>query len=155
MQLKVENSVNICVVDEVKCVHEARYKNWPCFFFFLHYCIYSLCSHYKTFFKAIKILNWKKKKEKRFFSKNSGITLLWLFLQGRWKRGAFEIMWEETKQKFLVALKHSEEIECSVCLDNVLSKPTTPKRKLAVLPKCGPSIVHIMYQELVSWFPNL
>jgi hypothetical protein len=25
--LKVENSVNICVVDEVKCVHEARYKN--------------------------------------------------------------------------------------------------------------------------------
>ena len=29
MQLKVENSVNIYVVDEVKCVHEARYKNWP------------------------------------------------------------------------------------------------------------------------------
>lgn len=34
MQLKVENSVNICVVDEVKRVDEARSKNWPCFFFF-------------------------------------------------------------------------------------------------------------------------
>ena len=80
--------------------------------------------------------------------------MLWLFLQGRWKRGAFEIMWEETKQNFLVALKHSEEIECSVCLDNVLSKPTTPKRRLAVLPKCGPSIVHIMYRNWCHGSPT-
>jgi hypothetical protein len=54
-----------------------------------------------------------------------------------------------------VALKHSEEIECSVCMDGVISKPTTPERRIAVLPECGSSIVHILYQELMSWFSNL
>jgi hypothetical protein len=40
-------------------------------------------------------------------------------------------------------------------MDGVLSKPTAPERRIAVLPECGSSIVHILYQELASWFPNL
>jgi E3 ubiquitin-protein ligase makorin len=43
----------------------------------------------------------------------------------------------EKNQKFLVAVKRSEEIECSVCLDRVLSKPTAAERKFAVLPECN------------------
>lgn len=42
----------------------------------------------------------------------------------------------EQNQKHLEALKRSEEIECSVCLDRVLSKPTPAERKFAVLPEC-------------------
>ena len=42
----------------------------------------------------------------------------------------------EKKQKNLDLLKYSQEIECSVCLDRVLSKPTAAERKFAVLPEC-------------------
>jgi len=36
-----------------------------------------------------------------------------------------------------VALKRSEEIDGSVCMDGVLSKPTAPERRIAVLPQWG------------------
>ncbi|OVA07008.1 zinc finger protein [Macleaya cordata] len=42
----------------------------------------------------------------------------------------------ERKQKHLEALKHSQEIECSVCLDRVLSKPTAAERKFGLLSEC-------------------
>lgn len=38
--------------------------------------------------------------------------------------------------KYLEALKHSQEIECSVCFDRVLSKPTTAERKFGLLSEC-------------------
>ena len=39
-------------------------------------------------------------------------------------------------QKHIEALKHSQEIECSVCLDRVLSKPTAAERKFGLLSEC-------------------
>ncbi|KAF5469716.1 hypothetical protein F2P56_010284, partial [Juglans regia] len=42
----------------------------------------------------------------------------------------------EKKQKQLDALKHSQEIECSVCLERVLSKPTAAERKFGLLSEC-------------------
>ncbi|KAF3437298.1 hypothetical protein FNV43_RR20051 [Rhamnella rubrinervis] len=42
----------------------------------------------------------------------------------------------EKKQKNLEALKHSQEIECSVCLERVLSKPTAAERKFGLLSEC-------------------
>lgn len=42
----------------------------------------------------------------------------------------------QKKQKHLEALKHSQEIECSVCLDRVLSKPTAAERKFGLLSEC-------------------
>lgn len=42
----------------------------------------------------------------------------------------------EKKQKNLEALKHSQEIECSVCLERVLSKPTAGERKFGLLSEC-------------------
>uniref|UniRef100_A0A5B7BPJ2 Putative zinc finger CCCH domain-containing protein 69 isoform X1 n=1 Tax=Davidia involucrata TaxID=16924 RepID=A0A5B7BPJ2_DAVIN len=42
----------------------------------------------------------------------------------------------EKKQKHLEALKHSQEIECSVCLERVLSKPTASERKFGLLSEC-------------------
>ncbi|KAK6933787.1 Zinc-finger CCCH domain [Dillenia turbinata] len=42
----------------------------------------------------------------------------------------------EVKQKHLEALKHSQEIECSVCLERVLSKPTAAERKFGLLSEC-------------------
>ncbi|XP_030476330.1 putative RING-type E3 ubiquitin transferase C3H69 isoform X1 [Syzygium oleosum] len=42
----------------------------------------------------------------------------------------------EKKQKQLEALKLSQEIECSVCLDRVLSKPTAAERKFGILSEC-------------------
>lgn len=42
----------------------------------------------------------------------------------------------EKKQKNLDALKHSQEIECSVCLERVLSKPTAAERKFGLLSEC-------------------
>uniref|UniRef100_A0A2P2JLE3 Makorin-1 n=1 Tax=Rhizophora mucronata TaxID=61149 RepID=A0A2P2JLE3_RHIMU len=42
----------------------------------------------------------------------------------------------EKKQKHLEALKRSQEIECSVCLDRVLSKPTAAERKFGLLSEC-------------------
>ncbi|KAF7085589.1 hypothetical protein CFC21_089000 [Triticum aestivum] len=38
--------------------------------------------------------------------------------------------------KRLEALKKSEEIECSVCLDRVLSKPTAAEKRFGLLPEC-------------------
>ncbi|KAG8650112.1 hypothetical protein MANES_07G005000v8 [Manihot esculenta] len=40
------------------------------------------------------------------------------------------------KQKHLEVLKHSQEIECCVCLDRVLSKPTAAERKFGLLSEC-------------------
>ncbi|WCJ18954.1 E3 ubiquitin-protein ligase makorin [Euphorbia peplus] len=40
------------------------------------------------------------------------------------------------KQKNLEALKQSQEIECCVCLDRVLSKPTAAERKFGLLSEC-------------------
>lgn len=40
------------------------------------------------------------------------------------------------KQKHLEALKCSQEIECSVCLERVLSKPTAAERKFGLLSEC-------------------
>ncbi|XP_071690046.1 putative RING-type E3 ubiquitin transferase C3H69 isoform X2 [Rutidosis leptorrhynchoides] len=42
----------------------------------------------------------------------------------------------EKKHKHLEALKHSQEIECSVCLERVLSKPTAAERKFGLLSEC-------------------
>lgn len=42
----------------------------------------------------------------------------------------------ERKQKQLEALRRSQEIECSVCLDRVLSKPTATERKFGLLSEC-------------------
>lgn len=42
----------------------------------------------------------------------------------------------EKKHKNLEALKHSQEIECSVCLERVLSKPTAAERKFGLLSEC-------------------
>ncbi|XP_010558901.1 PREDICTED: E3 ubiquitin-protein ligase makorin-like, partial [Tarenaya hassleriana] len=42
----------------------------------------------------------------------------------------------EKKQKHVEALKHSQDIECSVCLDRVLSKPTPAERKFGLLTEC-------------------
>ncbi|KAK4488626.1 hypothetical protein RD792_004395 [Penstemon davidsonii] len=42
----------------------------------------------------------------------------------------------EKRQKHLVALRHSQEIECSVCLECVLSKPTPAERKFGILSEC-------------------
>lgn len=42
----------------------------------------------------------------------------------------------ERKKKQLDALKYSQEIECSVCLDRVLLKPTAAERKFGLLSEC-------------------
>ncbi|KAI3739986.1 hypothetical protein L2E82_30401 [Cichorium intybus] len=42
----------------------------------------------------------------------------------------------EKKHKHLEALKHSQEIECSVCLERVLSKATPAERKFGLLSEC-------------------
>ncbi|GAV72756.1 zf-CCCH domain-containing protein/zf-RING_2 domain-containing protein [Cephalotus follicularis] len=42
----------------------------------------------------------------------------------------------EKKQNHIEALKCSQEIECSVCLDRVLSKPTAAERKFGLLSEC-------------------
>ncbi|KAH9311863.1 hypothetical protein KI387_026898, partial [Taxus chinensis] len=42
----------------------------------------------------------------------------------------------QRNQKRLEALRHSQEIECSVCLDRVLSKPTPAERKFGILSEC-------------------
>ncbi|KAL5719706.1 RING-type E3 ubiquitin transferase [Ranunculus cassubicifolius] len=42
----------------------------------------------------------------------------------------------ERKKRQLDALKHSQDIECSVCLDRVLSKPTAAERKFGLLSEC-------------------
>ncbi|PUZ61136.1 hypothetical protein GQ55_4G250100 [Panicum hallii var. hallii] len=42
----------------------------------------------------------------------------------------------EKNHKRLEALKRSQEIECSVCLDRVLSKPTAAERKFGLLSEC-------------------
>lgn len=42
----------------------------------------------------------------------------------------------ERRQKHLDSLKHSQDIECSVCLERVLSKPTSTERKFGLLSEC-------------------
>ncbi|KAJ7982201.1 Zinc finger CCCH domain-containing protein 69 [Quillaja saponaria] len=42
----------------------------------------------------------------------------------------------EKKQKHLEALKRSQEIECSVCMEHVLSKSTAAERRFGVLSEC-------------------
>lgn len=42
----------------------------------------------------------------------------------------------EKKQKHIEALKQSQDIECSVCLDRILSKPTPGERKFGLLTEC-------------------
>ncbi|KAL6565693.1 hypothetical protein OROHE_004748 [Orobanche hederae] len=42
----------------------------------------------------------------------------------------------EKRQKHLQALRHSQEIECSVCLESVLSKTTAAERKFGILSEC-------------------
>ncbi|XP_068643514.1 E3 ubiquitin-protein ligase makorin-like [Aristolochia californica] len=43
----------------------------------------------------------------------------------------------QRNNKRLEALKRSQEIECSVCLDHVLSKPTAAERKFGILSECN------------------
>ncbi|KAL8160653.1 hypothetical protein V2J09_002190 [Rumex salicifolius] len=43
----------------------------------------------------------------------------------------------EKRQKHLNALKQSQDIECSVCLERVLSKPTASERKFGLLSECN------------------
>ncbi|KAK4415548.1 putative RING-type E3 ubiquitin transferase C3H69 [Sesamum alatum] len=43
----------------------------------------------------------------------------------------------DKRQKHLEALKRSQEIECSVCLERVLSKPTAAERKFGILSECN------------------
>lgn len=42
----------------------------------------------------------------------------------------------QKKQKHMEALKKSQDIECSVCLDRVLSKATPGERKFGLLTEC-------------------
>lgn len=42
----------------------------------------------------------------------------------------------EKKEKYLQALKDSQEIECNVCLERVLSKPIPADCKFGLLPEC-------------------
>ncbi|CAH9085549.1 unnamed protein product [Cuscuta epithymum] len=42
----------------------------------------------------------------------------------------------QKRQNHIEALKHSQEIECSVCLERVLSKPTAAERKFGILSEC-------------------
>ncbi|XP_057856240.1 E3 ubiquitin-protein ligase makorin isoform X2 [Cryptomeria japonica] len=42
----------------------------------------------------------------------------------------------QRNQKRLEALRHSQEIECSVCLDRVLTKSTPAERKFGILSEC-------------------
>ncbi|KAI4333149.1 hypothetical protein L6164_017990 [Bauhinia variegata] len=42
----------------------------------------------------------------------------------------------EKKGKYLQALKDSQEIECNVCLESVLSKPKAAERKFGLFPEC-------------------
>ncbi|XP_075493268.1 E3 ubiquitin-protein ligase makorin-like isoform X1 [Primulina tabacum] len=42
----------------------------------------------------------------------------------------------EKMQKHLEALRHSQEIECSVCLERVLAKPISAERKFGILSEC-------------------
>ncbi|KAJ6852235.1 E3 ubiquitin-protein ligase makorin [Iris pallida] len=42
----------------------------------------------------------------------------------------------EKNNRQLEALRQSQEIECSVCLDRVLSKPTSAERKFGLLSEC-------------------
>lgn len=42
----------------------------------------------------------------------------------------------EKRQKHLEALTHSQDIECSVCLERILSKPTAAERKFGILSEC-------------------
>lgn len=42
----------------------------------------------------------------------------------------------ESRHKYLDALKRSQEIECSVCLERVLSKPILAERKFGLLSEC-------------------
>ncbi|XP_061342992.1 E3 ubiquitin-protein ligase makorin-like [Gastrolobium bilobum] len=42
----------------------------------------------------------------------------------------------EKKEKYLQALKDSQEIECNVCLERVLSKPKPSECKFGLLPEC-------------------
>ncbi|KAL5543393.1 hypothetical protein UlMin_007177 [Ulmus minor] len=42
----------------------------------------------------------------------------------------------EKKHRHLEALKFSQEIECSVCLERILSKPTAAERKFGLLSEC-------------------
>ncbi|EPS74008.1 hypothetical protein M569_00745, partial [Genlisea aurea] len=43
----------------------------------------------------------------------------------------------EKRQKYLEALTRSQEIECSVCLERVLLKPTAAERKFGILSECS------------------
>ncbi|KAK4476387.1 hypothetical protein RD792_015538, partial [Penstemon davidsonii] len=45
----------------------------------------------------------------------------------------------EKRRKHLEALRHSQEIECSVCLERVLSKATPAERKFGILSECDHS----------------
>ncbi|KAL1346298.1 hypothetical protein HN51_019985 [Arachis hypogaea] len=42
----------------------------------------------------------------------------------------------EKKEKYLQSLKDSQEIECNVCLERVLSKPKPAECKFGLLPEC-------------------
>ncbi|KAK7401510.1 hypothetical protein VNO78_13050 [Psophocarpus tetragonolobus] len=42
----------------------------------------------------------------------------------------------DKKEKYLKALKDSEEVECNVCLERVLSKPKPSDCKFGLLPEC-------------------
>lgn len=42
----------------------------------------------------------------------------------------------EKKEKYNQALKDSQEIECNICLERVLSKPKPAERKFGMLPEC-------------------
>ncbi|MED6148977.1 hypothetical protein PIB30_058027 [Stylosanthes scabra] len=42
----------------------------------------------------------------------------------------------EKKEKYLQSLKDSQEIECNVCLERVLSKPKPSECKFGLLPEC-------------------
>lgn len=43
----------------------------------------------------------------------------------------------KNKEKYLQALRDSQEIECNVCLERVLSKPNVTDRKFGMLPECN------------------
>ncbi|KAG6395046.1 hypothetical protein SASPL_145637 [Salvia splendens] len=45
----------------------------------------------------------------------------------------------EKRRKHMEALRCSQEIECSVCLEAVLSKPTSAERKFGILSECDHS----------------
>ncbi|XP_042066745.1 putative RING-type E3 ubiquitin transferase C3H69 isoform X1 [Salvia splendens] len=60
----------------------------------------------------------------------------------------------EKRRKHLEALRCSQDIECSVCLEAVLSKPTSAERKFGILSECDHSFCILCIRNWRSSSPS-